>query len=77
MMVEVKGFVDTSDSIPWRDAFAEYENEDMPGVCLSAARGGKVLPKKRSPKDRHSPEAYFRNKTREKTHRQGEREKTG
>ena len=32
------GFVDTSDSIPWRELFPEYKDEDLPGVCL---RGGR------------------------------------
>jgi len=32
------GFVDTSDTIPWREAFPEYSNEDLPGVCLKGAR---------------------------------------
>ena len=32
------GFVDTSDSVPWRELFPEYKDEDLPGVCL---RGGR------------------------------------
>ncbi len=32
------GFVDTSDSVPWREAFPEYKDEDLPGVCLKGAR---------------------------------------
>jgi len=32
------GFVDTSDSIPWREAFPEYKDSDLPGVCLRASR---------------------------------------
>jgi DNA-binding XRE family transcriptional regulator len=32
------GFVDTSDSVPWRELFPEYRDEDLPGVCL---RGGR------------------------------------
>ena len=31
------GFVDTSDSIPWREVL-EYKDEALPGVCL---RGGR------------------------------------
>ncbi len=37
-MLTVFGFADTSDSVPWREAFPEYEEKDMPGVCLAAAR---------------------------------------
>jgi plasmid maintenance system antidote protein VapI len=32
------GFVDTSDSIPWREAYPEYKDEDLPGVCLRGSR---------------------------------------
>lgn len=32
------GFVDTSDSVPWREAFPEYSDEDLPGVCLRGSR---------------------------------------
>jgi DNA-binding XRE family transcriptional regulator len=32
------GFVDTSDSVPWREAYPEYTDGDLPGVCLRGAR---------------------------------------
>jgi hypothetical protein len=32
------GFVDASDSIPWRDLFPEYKDEELPGACLSGSR---------------------------------------
>ena len=32
------GFVDTSDSVPWREAYPEYSDEDLPGVCLRGSR---------------------------------------
>jgi hypothetical protein len=32
------GFVDTSDSVPWREAYPEYSYEDLPGVCLRGSR---------------------------------------
>jgi hypothetical protein len=32
------GFVDTSGSVPWREAFPEYKDEDLPGVCLRGSR---------------------------------------
>jgi DNA-binding XRE family transcriptional regulator len=32
------GFVDTTDTIPWREAFPEYKDEDLPGVCLRGSR---------------------------------------
>ena len=33
------GFVDTSDSIPWREAFPELENEPSYSIALRGARG--------------------------------------
>jgi DNA-binding XRE family transcriptional regulator len=32
------GFKVTSDSIPWREAFPEYADSDLPGVSLRGAR---------------------------------------
>ena len=32
------GFIDASDTIPWRELFPEYGDEKLPGVCLSGAR---------------------------------------
>ena len=32
------GFVDPDDSVPWREAFPEYREEDLPGVSLLGAR---------------------------------------
>ena len=37
-MLTVFGFADASDSVPWREAFPEYDEKDLPGVCLTAAR---------------------------------------
>lgn len=37
-MLKGLGFVDTTDSIPWREAFPEYTDEDLPGVSLRGAR---------------------------------------
>ncbi|MBS3780416.1 MAG: helix-turn-helix transcriptional regulator [Desulfovermiculus sp.] len=33
------GVVDTTDSIPWRDAFPEVSDQEMPGYVLAGARG--------------------------------------
>jgi len=40
------GFVDTSESIPWREAFPEYQEQDFPGVCLRASRTKEGLTQK-------------------------------
>ena len=32
------GFQDVSDSIPWRDAFPDVKDTDLPGISLAGAR---------------------------------------
>ncbi len=41
------GFVDTSDSIPWRELFPEYKDEELPGVCLAGLRLKEGMTQKR------------------------------
>ena len=41
------GFVDTSDSIPWRELFPEYNDEELPGVCLAGSRLKEGMTQKR------------------------------
>ena len=36
--LESLGFVNVLDSVPWRDLFPEYSDEDLPGVCLAGSR---------------------------------------
>ena len=33
-----RGNHNASDSVPWREAYPEYSDEDLPGVCLRGAR---------------------------------------
>ncbi len=33
------GFVKLGDSLPWRQAFPEYDDKTLPGVVLAGARG--------------------------------------
>jgi ribosome-binding protein aMBF1 (putative translation factor) len=40
------GFVDVSENVPWREAFAEYADEDLPAVSLRAARRREGLTQK-------------------------------
>lgn len=40
------GFEDAEDSIPWREAFPEYTDEQIPGICLRAARRREDLTQK-------------------------------
>jgi DNA-binding XRE family transcriptional regulator len=32
------GFVNIPDTVPWRDLFPEYTDEELPGVCLAGSR---------------------------------------
>jgi DNA-binding XRE family transcriptional regulator len=36
--LKVLGFVDVTETVPWRDCFS-YTDEQLPGVCLAGARG--------------------------------------
>jgi DNA-binding XRE family transcriptional regulator len=40
------GFVDTSDSVPWREAFPDISDEEGPGVVLRAMRRREGLTQK-------------------------------
>lgn len=37
-MLKPLGFVNVSDSVPWRDLFPEHSDDDLPGVCLIGSR---------------------------------------
>ena len=41
------GFKDVSDSIPWREAFSGYSDNQLPGVCLAGARRKEGLTQKK------------------------------
>jgi predicted transcriptional regulator len=45
-MLKDLGFVDVSESMPWREAFPEYADEELPAVCLRAARRREGLTQK-------------------------------
>ncbi len=36
--LENLGFVNVSETVPWRELFPEYGDEELPGVCLAGAR---------------------------------------
>lgn len=40
------GFENAEDSVPWREAFPEYSDEDLPAVSLRAARRREGLTQK-------------------------------
>jgi plasmid maintenance system antidote protein VapI len=38
-MAQTRNYITvTSDSVPWRDAYPEYTDADLPGVCLRGSR---------------------------------------
>lgn len=41
-MINRKCNYTTSDSVPWREEFPEYKDEDLPGVCLRGSRHKEV-----------------------------------
>ena len=72
------GFVDTSDSVPWREAYPEYSDEDLPGLCLRGSRYREGLTQKQlADTDRNPAAAYLHDGERQTTHRQGNGEAPG
>jgi ribosome-binding protein aMBF1 (putative translation factor) len=53
------GFVDTTESIPWREAFPEITPEDSPAVCLRAARRREGLTQKELAARANIPQAHI------------------
>lgn len=37
-MLKQLGFVEAEDSLPWRAAFPQVSDQDLPGICLRGAR---------------------------------------
>ncbi len=44
--VQKLGFKDMGDSIPWREAFLDYDESQEPGICLLGARQKEGLTQK-------------------------------
>ena len=53
------GFESASDSIPWREAFPEYTEEELPAVCLRAARRREGLTQKELAALAEIPQAHI------------------
>ena len=53
------GFVDTSESIPWREAFPEISPEEGPAVCLRAMRRREGLTQKQLAASSGIPQAHI------------------
>jgi len=58
-MLKALGFVDTSESIPWREAFPDIAPEDEPAVCLRAARRREGLTQKELAARAGIPQAHI------------------
>jgi len=50
-MINRKCNYTTSDSVPWREEFPEYKDEDLPGVCLRGSRHKEGLTQKQLSED--------------------------
>jgi DNA-binding XRE family transcriptional regulator len=53
------GFTDISDFIPWREAFPEYTDEQLPGVCLKGARAKEDITQKQLSKLTGIPQSHI------------------
>ena len=42
-MLKPLGFTEVSDSIPWREAFPDFDEDNSPGTCLAGARNKEDL----------------------------------
>ena len=51
--------IGTEDTIPWRDAFPEYTDEEAPAVCLRAIRRREGLTQKALAKRSGIPQAHI------------------
>ena len=68
------GFEQIADSIPWRLAFPELEDPDVPGACLRGVRKREGLTQEElGSKHRNTSAPHFGDGKREKAHRQEER----
>jgi ribosome-binding protein aMBF1 (putative translation factor) len=53
------GFENADDSIPWREVFPEYTDEQLPGICLQAARRREGLTQKELAALAEIPQAHI------------------
>jgi DNA-binding XRE family transcriptional regulator len=53
------GFVDTSDTVPWREAFPEINDEEGPGVVLRAMRRREGVTQKELSKKADIPQGHI------------------
>lgn len=58
-LLKKMGFEITGDSIPWREAFPEFKEEDLPAVCLRAARRREGLTQKEVATLAEIPQAHI------------------
>lgn len=58
-LLKMLGFENAGDSIPWREAFPEYTEEDLPAVSLRAARRREGLTQKEVAALAEIPQAHI------------------
>lgn len=58
-LLEKLGFEKAEESVPWREAFPEYKEEDYPAVCLRAARHREGLTQKELALGSGIPQAHI------------------
>lgn len=58
-LLEQLGFKNAEESVPWREAFPEYNEEDYPAVCLRAARHREGLTQKELALGSGIPQAHI------------------
>jgi hypothetical protein len=64
------GFESVSDAIPWRQAFPQYTDQELPGVCLAGARARQSVTQKQLSEMTGMAAAHFRDGKRQAAHRQ-------
>jgi len=58
-LLEKLGFEKAEESVPWREAFPEHQEEDYPAVCLRAARHREGLTQKELALGSGIPQAHI------------------
>ncbi|MEA3429487.1 MAG: helix-turn-helix transcriptional regulator [Thermodesulfobacteriota bacterium] len=53
------GFVNISDTVPWRDLFPEYADEELAGVCLAGSRHKEKITQKQLSELTGIPQSYI------------------
>ena len=58
-LLEKLGFEFLAPFVPWKEAFPQYGDEDLPGVCLKAARERKGMTQKQLSEETGIPQRHI------------------